>query len=75
MESAERQDRPQENRTSLQGSTTELGRSQVVKAPGFDPGMRRFESYRPSHILTSRLSAGRLNYKTQSPDDAAVKHV
>ncbi len=26
-----------------------LGCSQVAKAPGFDPGIRRFESYRPSH--------------------------
>ena len=25
-----------------------LGRRQVVKAPGFDPGIRRFESSRPS---------------------------
>ena len=28
----------------------ELGRRQVVKAPGFDPGIRRFESFRPSQI-------------------------
>jgi hypothetical protein len=27
-----------------------VGRSQVAKAPGFDPGIRRFESYRPSQI-------------------------
>ena len=26
-----------------------MGRGQAVKAPGFDPGIRRFESYRPSH--------------------------
>ena len=28
----------------------ELGRRQVVKAPGFDPGIRRFESFRPSQF-------------------------
>jgi ribose-phosphate pyrophosphokinase len=26
-----------------------LGRGQVVKAPGFDPDIRRFDPYRPSH--------------------------
>ncbi len=27
--------------------TYSMGRRQAVKPPGFDPGMRRFESYRP----------------------------
>jgi hypothetical protein len=27
-----------------------LGRGQAVKAPDFDSGIRRFESYRPSHM-------------------------
>ncbi len=41
-----------------------MGRRQVVKAPGFDPGIRRFESSRPSHPLgfthgLSRLSGRR----------------
>ena len=26
-----------------------VGRGQVVKAPGFDPGIRGFESHRPCH--------------------------
>ncbi len=30
-----------------------MGRGQVVKAPGFDPGIRRFESSRPSHVSIS----------------------
>lgn len=34
----------------IQENRSLLGRSQVVKAPGFDPGMRRFESYRPSQF-------------------------
>ena len=29
----------------------QMGRSQAVKAPGFDPGIRRFESSRPSQII------------------------
>ena len=32
-----------------------LGRRQVVKAPGFDPGIRRFESSRPSHFFDREM--------------------
>ena len=38
-----------------------MGRSQAVKAPGFDPGMRRFESSRPSHIIVKTSNFARLN--------------
>lgn len=34
-----------------------LGRRQAVKAPGFDPGMRRFESYRPSQFADGSVVA------------------
>ena len=36
----------------------ELGRRQVVKAPGFDPGIRRFESFRPSQFFTPGTENG-----------------
>ena len=40
-------------RTAGIGRTDELlGCRQVAKAPGFDPGIRRFESCHPSHIRT-----------------------
>ena len=32
------------------------GRRQVVKAPGFDPGIRRFESCRPCHFQRHQRS-------------------
>ncbi len=32
--------------------STELGRGEVVNAAGFDPAIRRFESYRPSHFFS-----------------------
>ncbi len=32
-----------------------MGRSQVVKAPDFDSGMRRFESYRPSQYQLNQI--------------------
>ena len=38
-------------------SSGEMGRSQVVKAPVFDTGIRRFESSRPSHLI---IKAGQM---------------
>src|SRR5258708_7848887 len=37
----------------------ELGRRQVGKARGFDPRIRRFESYRPSQIFDFPCEPGR----------------
>ena len=40
--------------TSVVDSSHQLGRRQAVKAPGFDPGIRRFESSRPSHFINPK---------------------
>ena len=40
--------------TSVVDSSQQLGRRQAVKAPGFDPGIRRFESSRPSHFINPK---------------------
>ena len=38
-----------------------MGRGQVVKAPGFDPGIRGFESHRPCHLsMKIRIYATRI---------------
>ena len=47
--------------TSAVDSSQQLGRRQAVKAPGFDPGIRRFESCllytspSPRDLSTSRM--------------------
>lgn len=43
-----------------------LGRRQVGKAPGFGPGIRWFESSRPSHFLAGGNSAGSNRKGTQA---------
>ena len=47
--------------TSAVDSSQQLGRRQAVKAPGFDPGIRRFESSRPSHFINPQPTIPNLN--------------
>ena len=54
--------------TSVVDSSQQLGRRQAVKAPGFDPGIRRFESSRPSHFINP--SPDPFNLLTVNPANA-----
>jgi hypothetical protein len=45
-------------RTLFRAGGTDAGVSPSGKAAGFDPAIRRFESFHPSQFLGRRVSAG-----------------
>ena len=66
------------HRPILEGSANQLrsvnfGVSPSGKAPGFDPGMRRFESCHPSHFLEARRMGFGASKEAEFPIDLVFR--